>query len=71
MFCKFCGRKDGDCPCGIWRGPQIKGSEGICIYCARAALRALGGMEEAPVVPIRGSYRFPGYPPFGDGPEAA
>lgn len=40
MRCYFCGRNEEDCPGGIWRGGR-NGSEGVCAYCARAALRAL------------------------------
>lgn len=51
MWCAHCGRREEDCPNGIWRGGRT-GSEGICVYCARAALRALGDIEPAGVIPI-------------------
>jgi hypothetical protein len=50
MWCAFCGRREEDCPGGIYRG-GLKGAEGVCIYCARAALRALDPREAGrPVV---------------------
>jgi len=52
--CTYCGRDEKDCPGGIWRGGRNR-LDGICIYCARMALRALGGLEPARVLPIRPS----------------
>lgn len=45
-WCAFCGRGDGET--AIWvstRGPAI----GICIYCARRAIRALSSEPSAVV----------------------
>lgn len=48
MWCAHCGRSKEECPGGIWVGP-ITPSGGICVYCARTALRALDP-NEAPSV---------------------
>ena len=38
-FCDFCGRRIEDCKGGLWSRPTS--AHAICVYCARAALRAL------------------------------
>jgi hypothetical protein len=49
MWCWSCGRREEECPGGVWRGGR-KGAEGICVWCARAALRALDPLEQVPVL---------------------
>lgn len=51
MWCAFCGRPQEQCPGGIWRGAR-KGAEGLCVYCARVALRALDPTGQAPGVAV-------------------
>lgn len=61
MWCAFCGRRETECPGGIALVGS-KGREGVCVYCARRALRELDPHEAAPVVRL---HRAP------NGPEAA
>jgi hypothetical protein len=53
MWCVFCARPEDECPGGIWRGGR-KGREGLCVYCARRAVRELDPIFAAipEVVPI-------------------
>lgn len=55
-YCVLCGRADHECPGGLWSGPgpKLRDRDGICRYCARAALRAFGesGVSEA-VIQLR------------------
>lgn len=55
LHCFCCGRRETDCPGGIWRGPHggLTRPEGICVYCARAALRAFGDAPLPDSEPVR------------------
>jgi hypothetical protein len=73
LRCAFCGRRAEDCPGGIWPAGR-GGTEGICRYCARSALRAFGEAPDASpaeivtLTPRSGPWARPGP---DDGPEAA
>jgi hypothetical protein len=45
-YCSFCGRSEEDCKGGLWHlsygRPRVSGEPGICIYCARSAIRSFG-----------------------------
>lgn len=52
LTCSFCGRQEADCPGGLYSRGSSWLTVSICQYCCRVALRALGGLEEARVIPI-------------------
>lgn len=62
-WCAFCGRADdgGTLPGGLYRA-ATNSAIAICVYCARAAIRAFGEMPDAQpgVVPLRPPASRPG-----------